>query len=239
MRSSVKARELAAIAVFAGPPSVAHAEALLRGVERRGSPARRAGRRARRGVPWSRCTCRASRSTRSRRPRSASGTRSASGATPSRSATAGRRPRSTFARTFAHGAGAVPRALRRSAREARRRGSSPPRDGSGGRRRARSPRIAGDVPAIRSSPTPTGPGARPSLARSGRVDRRREPRRGRRADARVRPEPLDRERTRDGSRRRGWTSAGRGSARPAVRAAPRGRGAGEARRLGGGQPSPR
>ena len=49
---SRQGRRMAATGAFAGRPSVAHAEALLRGVARRGVRLERAGRRARDGVPW-------------------------------------------------------------------------------------------------------------------------------------------------------------------------------------------
>ena len=79
-----------------GPPSVAHAEALLRGVEARSATLDAAPRRDRAsGSRARRPTCRASGRTRCWPPTSASASRSGSGATRSRSSTAGRRSSST------------------------------------------------------------------------------------------------------------------------------------------------
>ena len=78
-------------AAFSGPPSVAHAEALLRGTEERARSLGEPLDALCLGIPGRRRTCRASGRTRCSRRTSGSAWRCGSGATRSRSSTAARR----------------------------------------------------------------------------------------------------------------------------------------------------
>ena len=82
--------ELTAAAAYAGPPSVAHAEALLRAVESRSAPLDAPLDAIVIGIPRTTPTFRASGRTRCWPPTSAWGSRSGSGGTRSRSSTGAR-----------------------------------------------------------------------------------------------------------------------------------------------------
>ena len=168
--SPATTRELDTVAALAGPPSVAHAEALLRGIDaprRSARPAR--STRSSSPLPWhGRAPARASPSTRSPRQRSGSATRCGSGATgrrsprearsscstrsPARSGTGRRRPIARCSRRSA-----TARRPARSARRRRWRRATGGRRGLPRRHRARIPRLPVRRLGRRAQPRSTAP----------------------------------------------------------------------------------
>ena len=209
-------RSLAVTAVFAGTPSVAHAEALVRTIELRGVRLDEPLDAIVVGVPVGR----SARSAGAAQPDHVRGDGARPRASPVARRLPGPRGRDARSRALADPvvrariAGPVPRALRRAARGDDER-SPPPRRS---RRRPTSalaayragPRVPPAPPVRRLGRLPAG-----ALAPRPR-DRRREPRRSRRASARLRPEPLDRERARHGAWRRRRARTCRRAAGPAV-----------------------
>ena len=215
--SDDQSRTLAATAAFAGPPSVAHAEALVRTIELRGTRLDEPLDALVLGVPWIGAHL-------PREPLN-----------PITSAAialghALRQWRDAFpvreggtlvlvhslTRSFAHGTQAPYRVLfdelargwpARGRRERCRVGRARPR------RLSRGTRVPPAAPVRGLGGLPAG--ALPPRTRH----RGREPRRGRRASTRIRAQPLHAERARDGARRRGQRRARGRPARAAVRAA--------------------
>ena len=197
------ARELTAVAAFAGPPSVAHAEALLRGIARRSTRLEQPLDAIVIGMPWKHHHSPRERLNPLTVATVALGLalrlwRDAFPVAEGGTAIVLHR----LSRHFAHGTQDPYRSLFHALRDGRTdRRCSPPRSRLPPRTSAASRPTAPAAPATRSCRTPTGrAAARARPARRGRD--RRLPRPPGRAHARLRPHARHLERTRDGARPR-------------------------------------
>ena len=167
--SRPSSRELSAVAAFAGPPSVAHAEALLRGIARRSTPVERPLDAIVIGMPWKHQHSPRERLNPITVARWRSGWRCGSGGTPSRR---GRRHGDLLhrlSRHFAHGTQDPYRALFHALRD----GRAGAEVGDAERAAATDDRALAAYRAGRAChpllPTPTGKAAGPAFDRLGSV----------------------------------------------------------------------